>query len=198
MIINLQQLTLNLQPNPWLPRTCSILVLVLRLFWTPNYCSPLVIQTRVGPHGKHVSRVKNACLLARYLALGMVRITEKTPLLLSECVFIGPLPSTGHGADHIENTSSNTFSIFFTVGGALRSCIIGGFSGRAQLMKLVSYGWSGNHMPSPQLLRNFRAWTRINYEEIAECTGLVSLWKHMYIFLYPHPHFLSSFSLFRS
>jgi hypothetical protein len=28
-----------------------------------------------------------------------------------ECVFIGPLPSTGHGADHIENTSSNTFSI---------------------------------------------------------------------------------------
>jgi hypothetical protein len=25
---------------------------------------------------------------------------------VSECVFIGPLPSTGYGADHIENTSS--------------------------------------------------------------------------------------------
>jgi hypothetical protein len=30
---------------------------------------------------------------------------------VSECVFIGPLPSTGNGADHIENTSCNTFSI---------------------------------------------------------------------------------------
>jgi hypothetical protein len=25
---------------------------------------------------------------------------------VSECVFTGPLPRTGHGADHIENTSS--------------------------------------------------------------------------------------------
>jgi hypothetical protein len=32
-------------------------------------------------------------------------------LLLSKCVFIGLLPSSGNGADHIENASSNTFSI---------------------------------------------------------------------------------------
>jgi hypothetical protein len=36
--------------------------------------------------------------------------TENT-CLVSEWVFIGPLPSTGHGADHIENSSSTTFSI---------------------------------------------------------------------------------------
>jgi hypothetical protein len=30
---------------------------------------------------------------------------------VSECVFIGPLPSAEHGEDHIENTSSNYFSI---------------------------------------------------------------------------------------
>jgi hypothetical protein len=54
---------------------------------------------------------QNACSLARCPALGMARTTCKTPLLLSECVFIGPLPSTGRGADHTENTSSNTFSI---------------------------------------------------------------------------------------
>jgi hypothetical protein len=51
------------------------------------------------------------CLLARYTALGIARTTCKTPLLLSECVSIGPLPSTGYGADNIENTSSNNFSI---------------------------------------------------------------------------------------
>jgi hypothetical protein len=32
-------------------------------------------------------------------------------ILLSEFVFIDPLLSTGHGVDHIENTSFNTFSI---------------------------------------------------------------------------------------
>jgi hypothetical protein len=31
---------------------------------------------------------QNACLLARYPALAMARTTQKTPLLLSECVFI--------------------------------------------------------------------------------------------------------------
>jgi hypothetical protein len=31
--------------------------------------------------------------------------------MLSDCVFIDPLPSTGNGEDHIENTSSNTVSI---------------------------------------------------------------------------------------
>jgi hypothetical protein len=41
----------------------------------------------------------------------MARTTQKTPLLLSEWVFIRPLPSTGHDADHIENTSSSTFYI---------------------------------------------------------------------------------------
>jgi hypothetical protein len=29
--ISLQQLTINLQPNPWLPRARSVLILVLRL-----------------------------------------------------------------------------------------------------------------------------------------------------------------------
>jgi hypothetical protein len=29
---------------------------------------------------------------------------------VSECMFIGPFPSTRRGADHIETTSSNTFS----------------------------------------------------------------------------------------
>jgi hypothetical protein len=34
----------------------------------------------------------------------------KTPLLLLERMPIGPLPRAGYGADHIENMSSNTLS----------------------------------------------------------------------------------------
>lgn len=78
---NLQRFTINLPTNSWVPRTAFILVLRLSFAW-------------VGPHGEHV---KNSCLFARYLALGMGRTTQNTPLLLSECVFIGPLPSTGNG-----------------------------------------------------------------------------------------------------
>jgi hypothetical protein len=58
-------------------------------------------KTRVTCH--------NVWSLVPYTGLAMARITEKTPVLMPECVFIGPLPSTGHGADHIENTSPNTF-----------------------------------------------------------------------------------------
>jgi hypothetical protein len=32
----------------------------------------------------------------------MARTTQKTPPPLSECTIIGPLHSTGHGADHIK------------------------------------------------------------------------------------------------
>lgn len=46
---------------------------------------------------------------------------------------IGPLPSTDHSTDHIENTSPNTFSIFFVVARAMSSCIVGGFSRMTQL-----------------------------------------------------------------
>jgi hypothetical protein len=35
---------------------------------------------------------------------------KKISVLLPECMFTDPLPSTGHDADNIENTSSNTFS----------------------------------------------------------------------------------------
>jgi hypothetical protein len=38
---------------------------------TANYFWPLVIYTRVGPHGKHVSRVKNTCLSAHDLAMDL-------------------------------------------------------------------------------------------------------------------------------
>jgi hypothetical protein len=39
------------------------------------------------------------------------RTSRETCVTCQECVFIGQLPSAGHGADHVENTS-NTFSIF--------------------------------------------------------------------------------------
>jgi hypothetical protein len=81
--MNLQQRTINLQPNPWMPRTRSILLFLLRLT-APTTAISLGIP--------------------RYIDSG--RTSRKTLVKCEECVFIGPLTSTGHCADHTENTPS--------------------------------------------------------------------------------------------
>jgi hypothetical protein len=73
-----------------------------------SYKRTLVIYPQHGPHGKHISRVRIRVhwpITQHWAWSG----PHRKHLLLSECVFIDPLPSTGRGADHIEITSSNTF-----------------------------------------------------------------------------------------
>jgi hypothetical protein len=80
------------------------------LIWTPVLTRSHYTESGRSSRKTRVT-CQNECLLARYPALGMARTTQKTSLPLLEWVFIVPLPSIGHGADHIENTSSNIFAI---------------------------------------------------------------------------------------
>jgi hypothetical protein len=70
----------------------------------PSY--KLSLYTLGTDHTENARHVSGCVFIGPLPALGMARITMKISLPLSECVSIGRLPSTGHGADHTENISA--------------------------------------------------------------------------------------------
>jgi hypothetical protein len=98
---------------PWLPKTCSIPILVLRLTsdlrlyhllisrWTHRKHIRCPAMDKCESHRKHLFIY--CCI---YFALHSNGYISRPRNVISD-----PLPSNGHGADHIENTSCNTFSI---------------------------------------------------------------------------------------
>jgi hypothetical protein len=61
----------------------------------------------IRPH-LHTGLHSKLFFASRYIDSGR---TSRNTRHVSECVFIGPILSAVHGADHIENTSSSTFSV---------------------------------------------------------------------------------------
>jgi hypothetical protein len=84
-----------------------------------------LITTLHGPHGKHN--------LYFWQSLYTASLRSNSCPVVPRAFFCGnvfsdPLPSNGHGADHIENTSCNTFSI--VVSDAPSQCYIKQYSER--------------------------------------------------------------------
>jgi hypothetical protein len=75
----------------WPPPSLSLLYFIILLY----------SQKRLSSYILWSDAMENTCLLVSYLAMAVL------PLLRGNFgnVFIAPFPSTGHGADHIENTS---------------------------------------------------------------------------------------------
>jgi hypothetical protein len=67
-----------------------------------------LITTSHGPHGKYILYFLQSLFIAP-LPSNMYLIVPR--FCFCGNVFSDPLPSNGHGADHIENASCNTFSI---------------------------------------------------------------------------------------
>jgi hypothetical protein len=94
-------------PTSQITRTRSILVLVF-------HCSPLysvLCPLIISRHGATENTVfcYQECVFIGSLPSNRCRIGPRVCFCWN--VFRDPLPSNGHGADHIENTSCNTLSI---------------------------------------------------------------------------------------
>jgi hypothetical protein len=85
----------NAEPNRTEPNRTTVRLLLYRLGSEPTESTCHVSVHGHWPVTKHWTW----------------RGPHRKHLLLSACMFIYPLPSTGYGANHIENGSSNTFSI---------------------------------------------------------------------------------------
>jgi hypothetical protein len=113
----LQDLTINecLRLAPFSFSFSSSLCLSLSFsywldYWTELSASELysLITTVHGPHGKHSLYCWQSLFTA---SLPSNRSPSAPPVRFCGNVFSDPLLGNGHGADHIENTSCNTFSI---------------------------------------------------------------------------------------
>jgi hypothetical protein len=76
---------------PWLSSTDNLILILL--YFVVRHCIPILLTLSILKTGSLVESRHGQ------------RSTENT-CYVSDCVSMGPLPSTGHGADHIENTSS--------------------------------------------------------------------------------------------
>jgi hypothetical protein len=109
LLVQFLWITINYnRSNKWMPKTRSILILTLR----PTSELP---ASELDSYN-HFARTLQKHSLYCWPTLFSAPLPSKRYLtVLRVCfwgnVFSHPLPNNGHGADHIENISCNTFSI---------------------------------------------------------------------------------------